>query len=110
MYILDRTNKRGEVKGTNNRYMIIYKKKNGSLIYRIVKTIPKYKKGNFTSMGWYVEDVVRLRNGKTYSFSNYDSLLQKRLINIDISYFIGRNIISKIIEFICLYLILQLFL
>lgn len=54
------------------RYMIIYKKRNDDLIYRIVKTYPTYHKGDTTSMGWEVVDILKINNGKTYTIQQYD--------------------------------------
>lgn len=58
---------------------MIYKKGNGTLIYRTSKTKPIYNIGQTTSMGWLVLDIKRLYKGKLLSFSEYDSVIMKRL-------------------------------
>jgi len=84
----------------NYNYMIIYQKYNGELLYRAVKTRPGYSKGDKTSMGWKVIDILRLYNGKCYSTYEYDTLLSKKnkiykSINI-----INKIDIIKLIEFL----------
>lgn len=62
----------------NYGYMIIYKKSNNRIIYRATKTKPPYSKYEKTSMGWIVMDILRLYNGKTYSISDFDTLLARK--------------------------------
>lgn len=59
-------------------YMIIYKKYNGDLLYRSVQGMPRYKKGERTSMGWTVMDIQKMYKGKLYSISEFDNKLSKR--------------------------------
>jgi len=58
---------------------MIYKKGDGSLIYRTSKTKPIYSIGQTTSMGWLVLDIKRLYKGKLLSSSEYDTLVMKHL-------------------------------
>lgn len=56
------------------RYMIIYKKRNDELIYRMIKTFPTYHKGDKTSMGWKVVDILKVKNGKIHTTEQYNLL------------------------------------
>ena len=62
----------------NYRYMVIYKKYNGDLLYRANKNIPHYKIGQKTSMGWEVVDIKKMYKGKTYSINEFDNMLSRR--------------------------------
>ena len=63
----------------NYGYMVIYKKYDGTLLYRANKNYPHYKKGDTTSMGWKVVDIQRLYNGKAYSMNEFDDLLKRKV-------------------------------
>ena len=62
----------------NYGYMLIYKKQDGTLLYRAVKNRPMHNKGDKTSMGWYVVDIQRLYDGKCYSTCDFDMLLKRK--------------------------------
>lgn len=62
----------------NYRYMVIYKKYNGDLLYRANKNKPNYKIGQKTSMGWEVVDIQRMYKGNTYSINEFDNMLSRR--------------------------------
>ena len=38
-------------------YMVVYQKQNGEIFSRIRKTLPKYSRGETTSMGWKIVDI-----------------------------------------------------
>lgn len=69
----------------NYKYLIVYKKKSGQVIYRYVTTIPKYKVGDKTSMGWQVLDIKNMYKGKFYSPISYSNEIKKRNIFVKIS-------------------------
>lgn len=54
------------------RYMIIYKKHNGTIRYSVTKNKPLYQQNDRTSMGWQVIDILRLHNGKTYTIHDFN--------------------------------------
>lgn len=56
---------------------ITYQKRNGDIIHRIRTTGIPYRVGETTSMGWKVLDIKYNYNGKFYSRSEYDRLLDK---------------------------------
>lgn len=62
----------------NYRYMVIYKKYNGDLLYRTNKNKPNYKIGQKTSMGWEVVDIKRMYKGNTYSINEFDNMLTRK--------------------------------
>ena len=87
--------------------MVVYKKQNGNIIYRACRTKPKYNKGESTSMGWNVLDILHLYNGKALSYIDYDALLQRRLKVKDISNYINLSVIEKLIYLILICLVLH---
>jgi len=91
----------------NYKYMIVYKKQDGNIIYRACRTKPKYNKGESTSMGWYVLDILHLYNGKALSYIDYDALLQRRLKIRNITKYIDISLIEKVFYLILLMIILH---
>lgn len=91
----------------NYKYMIVYKKQDGNIIYRACRTKPKYNKGESTSMGWYVVDILHLYNGKALSYIDYDALLQRRLKIRDFAKYIDISLIEKVFYVILLMIILH---
>jgi len=87
--------------------MIVYKKQDGNIIYRACRTKPKYNKGESTSMGWYVLDILHLYNGKALSYIDYDALLQRRLKIRNITKYIDISLIEKVFYLILLMIILH---
>lgn len=62
----------------NYRYMVIYEKRNGELLYRYRTSLPLLEKGKRTSMGWLVKDVKVLDSGKMLSFWDYNNKYNQR--------------------------------
>lgn len=60
-------------------FLIIYKKRNGDILYRIRHSEPHTAIGKTTSMGWVVMDIKRMNNGKLYSTYDYSCLIEKRI-------------------------------
>lgn len=60
------------------RYIVIYKKASGEVIYRYLTTLPKYEVGQITSMGWKVLDIKRLHKGRTMSDYEYITMITKK--------------------------------
>ena len=52
-------------------YKIIYQKENGEIFERIRVTLPEYKIGEETSMGWKILDIKYYFQYKWYSSSEY---------------------------------------
>ena len=60
------------------RYIVVYRKSNGDIIYRARTSNPQYTIGQYTSMGWQVLDIKRLHKGRSLSYEEYDVLLNKK--------------------------------
>ena len=86
------------------KYIVIYQKHNGEMIYRYNKTKPIYNKGDKTSMGWKVIDIQRLHKGKVLSTNKYSAV-------IDFEYQIRHfyDLFNKIDMLKLFYLILALY-
>lgn len=74
-------------------YLITYQKRNGELIYRERMSLPG-RIGDTTSMGWLIQDINYFYNGKYYSNSDYNKLMNKNH-NIVKSYRRIREFIKK---------------
>ena len=82
-------------------YKVFYQRQNGEIIERIRNTLPHYKLGEITSMGWIIVDIHYLLNNKYYPFREYRTKLDKQ---------IKRNHIKrKIIKYIKKYIGLVLY-
>ena len=57
---------------------ITYQKRDGSIIQKYRKTLPPYKVGETTSMGWKVLDIKYEYNGNYYPRTEYYMMLNKR--------------------------------
>lgn len=82
----------------NYRYLVIYQKTSGEIIYRTLTARPKYDKGDTTSMGWKVLDIKNMYKGNLYTNYEYRSHLShdnrfRRILTID-----NFNKISKIAQ------------
>lgn len=86
----------------NYRYMVIYEKHNGDILYRALTTTPHYKKGDITSMGWKVLDIQHIDNGKCYTTADYDYKLNRRYKIHHTLTLINKNSILDILKFIIL--------
>lgn len=74
------------------KYMVIYRKTNGDIIYRARSTKPEYEVGQQTSMGWEVLDIRRLHKGRTLSNEEYDELCNRRITLLDkIKGYLGKS-------------------
>ncbi len=88
-------------------YLIIYKKYNGNLIYRVRHTKPRTSIGKTTSMGWLVVDIKQMTNGKLYSTYDFSCLIEKRIALRDaiVKVFNKKNIKELLIIAMMLYII-----
>lgn len=86
----------------NYRYMVIYEKHNGNLLYRALTAKPHYKKGQTTSMGWKVLDIQHIRNGKCITTAEYDMKLNRRFKLYHVLTTFNRINILDILKFIIL--------
>lgn len=62
----------------NYRYMVIYQKYNGDILYRALTSTPTYKIGQTTSMGWKVLDIQHMEKGKCFTTKEYDIKLNRK--------------------------------
>lgn len=58
-------------------YRITYQKSNGEIFYRIRNTIPRYRIGELTSIGWRFLGVEYEFKGDYYSFAEYKKLMNE---------------------------------
>ena len=66
----------------NYRFLVIYQKSSGELIYRTRTSRPNYKIGDRTSMGWKVIDIKNMYKGNTYTSYDYrHQIARKSLLN-----------------------------
>lgn len=94
----------------NYRFLVIYQKTSGEIIYRTLTAIPKYNKGDITSMGWKVLDIKRMYNGKLYTNYEYRSHLSHKLDIKRVLTMNNINMVSKIFQnLIIFYISLQIF-
>lgn len=63
------------------KYMVLYQRSNGEMIYRFRKSKPQYEVGSYTSMGWKLVDIRYLDNGKLVTDYDYHNRISK-LTNI----------------------------
>ena len=59
-------------------YKIIYQKGNGDIIERERMTLPTYKIGEITSMGWKIIDIYNGFQNKWYSSDEYSKFKQAK--------------------------------
>lgn len=57
---------------------VTYQKRDGSIIYRLRNSIPPYRIGESTSMGWTVMNIEYQYKDKFYSEFDYAMLLYKK--------------------------------
>ena len=86
-------------------YLVEYQKSNGDIIYRKRNTLPNYKIGDYTSMGWIIKDIKFQFNCQYYSLKDYHRKKNKykqyhKIIKKVYLYLLK---ISKIILFILLF-------
>lgn len=60
-------------------YKVFYQRQNGEIIERIRNTLPHYKLGETTSMGWIIVDIHYLLDNKYYPFREYRIKLDKQI-------------------------------
>lgn len=63
----------------NYRYLVIYQKISGEIIYRTLTARPKYDKGDTTSMGWKVLDIKNMYKGNTYKSYDYRQVISRKI-------------------------------
>lgn len=82
-------------------YKVFYQRQNGEIIERIRNTLPHYKLGQTTSMGWIIVDIHYLLNNKYYPFREYRTKLDKQIKH--------NHVKRKIIKYIKKYIGLVLY-
>lgn len=89
------------------KYLVLYEKNNGELIYRYRNSKPQYEVGSITSMGWKLVDIRKLYNGSAITDSAYSGILEKKLKYQE---FISKLDLKTFIEIMILVYILKSFL
>lgn len=87
------------------RYMIIYQKHNGELLYRFNKNKPYYKKGDTTSMGWKVVDIRRMYKGNLLTLSDYRTKIDFKSKIRHYIYLFQKSEFYKLIQIVLIYII-----
>lgn len=84
------------------KYLVLYERTNGELIYRYRKSLPQYEVGSHTSMGWKLVDIKQLDKGKCLSLYDYSTSVSNRVVGLTrtIDY-------KKIVEFIAILILLK---
>ena len=84
------------------KYLVLYQRTNGEMLYRFRKSLPEYEVGSYTSMGWKLLDIKQLDNGKCLSMYDYSIVSKNRVVEFTraINY-------KKIIEYIAILLLLK---
>ena len=59
-------------------YQVTYQKANGEIFYRIRNTLPRYRIGEETSMGWKLLDVKYGIYNEYYSFIDYKRIMRSK--------------------------------
>lgn len=88
------------------RYLVLYEKKNGDMLYKYRNSKPQYEVGSYTSMGWKLLDVKRLSSGKAYSINAYSTLINQR---IRVEEFFRNINYHKIGEFILFFVLVKFY-
>lgn len=89
------------------KYLVLYEKNNGELIYRYRNSKPQYEVGSITSMGWKLVDIRKLYNGSAITDTDYSGILEKKLKYQE---FISKLDLKTFIEILILVYILKSFL
>lgn len=87
------------------RYLVLYERTNGELLYRLRNSIPQYEIGSYTSMGWKVLDIRHLYKGKCLSLYDYSTAIQNRVVR-----FASGIDYRKIVEYVALLTLFKIFL
>ena len=84
------------------KYLVLYERTNGELLYRYRKSLPQYEIGSYTSMGWKLVDIKQLDKGKCLSMYDYSTSVSNRVVGLTrtIDY-------KKIVEFIAILILLK---
>ena len=84
------------------KYLVLYQRTNGELLYRYRKSLPQYEVGSYTSMGWKLVDIKQLDKGKCLSLYDYSTSVSNRVVGLTrtIDY-------KKIVEFIAILILLK---
>ena len=84
------------------KYLVLYERTNGELLYRYRKSLPQYEIGSYTSMGWKLVDIKQLDKGKCLSLYDYSTSVSNRVVGLTrtIDY-------KKIVEFIAILILLK---
>lgn len=86
------------------KYLVLYERTNGDMLYRYRKSLPEYEVGSYTSMGWKLVDIKVLDKGKCLSQYNYSTLARDRVVG-----FTQRIDYRKIVEYMLLLVLIKIF-
>lgn len=87
------------------KYLVLYERTNGELLYRYRKSLPQYEVGSYTSMGWKLVDIKQLDKGKCLSQYDYSTTTLNRVVG-----FTQRIDYRKIVEYMLLLVLIKIIL
>ena len=87
------------------KYLVLYERTNGELLYRYRKSLPQYEIGSYTSMGWKLVDIKQLDKGKCLSLYDYSTSVSNRVVG-----FTQRINYRKIVEYMLLLALIKIIL
>lgn len=87
------------------KYLVLYERTNGELLYRYRKSLPQYEIGSYTSMGWKLVDIKQLDKGKCLSMYDYSTSVSNRVVGLT-----QRIDYRKIVEYMLLLALIKIIL
>ena len=96
----------------NYKFLVIYQKSSGELIYRTRTSRPNYKVGDRTSMGWKVIDIKNLYKGNIITSYTYrKQLARKNCINdviLKLSNLGSKQVLNTITNYMMVYMFIKI--
>lgn len=97
----------------NYRFLVIYQKSSGELIYRTRVSRPNYKIGDKTSMGWKVLDIKNMYKGNTYTSYDYRQQIARKSLFFKIKNYMSdirtKDFINMVSNYMMIYIFLKIF-
>jgi len=87
------------------KYLVLYERTNGDMLYRYRKSLPEYEVGSYTSMGWKLVDIKVLDKGKCLSMYDYSTSVSNRVVGLT-----QRIDYRKIVEYMLLLALIKIIL
>lgn len=95
----------------NYKFLVIYQKSSGELIYRTRTSRPNYKVGDRTSMGWKVIDIKNLYKGNIItSYAYRQEIARKNFIKDAINKLMNlgsKQLLNTITNYMMVYMFIK---